>query len=117
MKFTWPTWLSHNPVAWIALLNGVVDAAIVFGVPITDPEKLAIGGVLGLISTVFVQSQVTSTAKLASLGVTIQPATTTQVAVFIPPTVPAPPMPPPAAVPTQVAVLAPVNPQVPPTGV
>lgn len=108
-SLTWPTWLTHNPVAWVALLNGLVDAAIVFGVPITDPEKLAIGAVLGLISTLFVQSQVTSTAKLASLGVTIQPATTTQVAVLTPPPI-QPPVPPPIAPP------APVNPQVPPAG-
>jgi hypothetical protein len=102
MNLTWPTWLSHNPVAWVALLNGVVDAAIVFGVPITDPEKLAIGGLLGLLSTMFVQSQVTSTAKLSSLGVTIVPATTKQVAVLAsPPAAPLPavPMPPPVAVP------------------
>jgi hypothetical protein len=114
MNFTWPTWLSHNPVAWVALLNGVVAAVIVFGVPITDPEKLAIGAVLGLISTLFVQSQVTSTAKLTSLGVTIQPATTTQVVVLTPPAVPAPPTPTPS--PAGTDALAPVNPQVPPVG-
>jgi hypothetical protein len=69
----WPTWLSHNPVAWVGVANGIIDAAIAFGVPITDPEKLAVGALLGLISVLFVQSQVTSTAKLASLGVTITP--------------------------------------------
>jgi hypothetical protein len=103
----WPTWLSHNPVAWIALLNGVVDVAIVFGVPITDPEKVTIGVVLGAISALFVQSQVTSTAKLSSLGVTIMPATTTQVAVLVPPSTL------PVAAPPAAPAPAPVSPQVP----
>jgi hypothetical protein len=115
---TWPTWLTHNPLAWTALANGIVDAAIAFGLPITDPEKLALGGLIGLVSTLFVQSQVTSTAKLASLGVTIQPATTTQVAVLTPPT----PLPFPPAVTnaskvtigTTAVTPVPVNPQVPP---
>ena len=111
-NFTWPTWLSHNPVAWVAFLNAVVAAAMVFGVPISDPEKLAIGAVLGLISTLFVQSQVTSTAKLSSLGVTILPATSTQIATLTPPPVPAPPMPPPVAVVAPTPL--PVNPLVPP---
>jgi hypothetical protein len=94
MNLTWPTWLTHNPVAWVALLNGVVDLAVAFGAPITLEQKAVIGVVLGLISAVFVQSQVTSTAKLSSLGVTIQPATTTQVAVLTPPVTPPAPIPP-----------------------
>jgi hypothetical protein len=79
-----PGWLSHNPVAWVATLNGAVDLAIAFGVPISDPEKLAIGVFLGLISTLFVQSQVTSTAKLSSLGVTITPVAARQIATVAP---------------------------------
>jgi hypothetical protein len=103
---TWPTWLTHNPLAWVALANGLIDAAITFGAPITDPEKLAIGTVLGLISVLFVQSQVTSTAKLSSLGVIITPVA--QAATVIPifqPTIPTPPLPLPTTV---------VPPQVPP---
>jgi hypothetical protein len=72
---TWPTWLTHNPLAWVALLNGGVDLAVAFGVPIDSPEKAAISVFLGLISVMFVQSQTTSTAKLTSLGVTISSAT------------------------------------------
>ncbi len=102
---TWPTWLSHNPVAWVGVGNGIVDAAIAFGAPITDPEKLAVGALLGLISVLFVQSQVTSTAKLSSLGVTITPVA--QAAIVAPVAAKGSPVPP-----TQVVSVVP--PAVPP---
>jgi hypothetical protein len=90
---TWPTWLTHNPLAWVALLNGGVDLAVAFGAPIDTPEKAAISVFLGLVSVMFVQSQTTSMAKLTSLGVSI--SAPTSIATVTPP---APPGPPPIAV-------------------
>ncbi len=106
---TWPTWLTHNPLAWVALLNGAVDLGVAFGAPIDSPEKAAIGVFLGLISTLFVQSQVTSTTKLASMGVTISPPVATVATATVIPL----PLPVPVAAPASPA--PPVPPAVPPT--
>ena len=86
-----PPWLSHNPVAWGSAINALIDVAIAFGAPITDAEKAGIMLFIGAITALLVQSQVTSTAKLATLGVTIGPPTV----VTSPPAVTAPELVPP----------------------
>jgi len=104
---TLPPWLSHNPVAWVSALNAALDLAIAFGVPITDTEKAAAMVLIGAVSTLFVSSQVTSTAKLSSLGVTITPPTSVASVATVTPVV----SPPPTVVP-----VTPPTPPVPPVG-
>jgi len=106
-KLTLPPFLSHNPVAWVAVINAAIDLAIAFGVPITDTEKAAAMVFIGAVSTLFVTSQVTSTAKLSSLGVTITPPTSVASVATVAPVVPPPPA---------VVTVTPPTPPVPPVG-
>lgn len=59
-----PDWISHEPLAWTALVNAIIDLAIVFGAPITTEQKTAIIATVGAVSVLFVRSKVTSEAKI-----------------------------------------------------
>lgn len=62
-----PDWISHEPVAWVAFVDAVIMASIMFGAPITNDQKAAIIGVVVGVSTLFVRSKVTPTAKIAAV--------------------------------------------------
>jgi hypothetical protein len=74
---TLPTWISHEPVVWIGLIDAVIILAVTFGVHISDDQKTAIDGVLAAIGLILTRSQVTANAKVA--------ATAQNVVVPIPP--------------------------------
>ncbi len=49
---------SEEPVVWVAAVNALIVLAIAFGVPISNDQKIAIGGVITTLSAFFLRSQV-----------------------------------------------------------
>jgi hypothetical protein len=79
---TLPTWISHEPVLWIGVVDALLILAVTFGVPISDEQKTAIDAVLGALGLLLTRQTVTPNAK-------VTPATQNVVV-----EVPAPPVPP-----------------------
>lgn len=79
---TLPTWISHEPVVWIGLVDAAIILAITFGAPISHEQVLGVDGFLAALGLILTRSQVTPNAKVAPSGQNI----------VVP--VPAPPTPP-----------------------
>jgi hypothetical protein len=80
-----PTWISHEPVVWIGLVDALIIVAVTFGVPITPEQKTAVDGVLAALGLLITRSQVTPNAKVAAAAQNVV------VAVPAPPTPTIPP--------------------------
>lgn len=59
-----PTWISHEPALWVAIIDALLIVAISFGLPLEPVQKTAIDAVLAALAGVVIRSQVVPVAKL-----------------------------------------------------
>lgn len=61
---TLPTWVSHEPALWIAVIDAVLVLAVTFGLPLTAEQHGAIDAVLAAVAGVAIRSLVVPVAKI-----------------------------------------------------
>ena len=61
---TLPTWISHEPIVWIGLVDAAIILAVTFGAPISHEQIVGIDGFLAAVGLIFQRSLVTPNAKL-----------------------------------------------------
>jgi hypothetical protein len=59
-----PTWISHEPIVWIGLVDAAIILAVTFGAPITHEQIVGVDGFLAAVGLLFQRALVTPNAKI-----------------------------------------------------